>query len=171
MVNSVVVVLGAASTNDGKASPCLTRRTLSGCSYALEKEDAALLLCGGRTNAHHALKEADIMADLAIGDGFPEDRIVREAQSRNTLENTIFAKRIIKENGWDNIYVVTDPIHIPRAKMVFKVLGVKAQFLKTHREPKVGASVFGAALYEATALLWYAVRLLSGHHKQYRTSK
>ncbi len=171
MVNSVVIVLGAASTKEGQASPCLIRRTLSGCDYARQKDGVALMVCGGQTNPHHRLKEADIMAELAENDGFPDELIIREGQSRNTLENAIFAKRLIDENGWDDVNIVTDPIHLLRAKMVFGVLGVTAKYLPAHREPKAGLSALLSIPYELTALIWYGIRLISGHHKQYRKSK
>lgn len=171
MVNSVVIVLGAASEKDASATPCMVRRTLSGCDYANQAEDAVLMLCGGQTSSYHFIKEADIMATVAVENGFPQARIVCEGQSRNTLENAIFAKRLIDENGWTDVSVVTDRFHLLRAKMVFKALGVKATFKAAHKEPKAGKSAVMSLFYEVVALLWYGVRILSGHHKQYRKVK
>lgn len=111
------------------------------------------------------------MAEVAIKNGFPQERIVQEGQSRNTLENAIFAKRFIEENGWGDIAVVTDRFHLLRARMVFRTLGVKARFCVAHKDPKPGLSVISSLIYEVPALIWYGIRILSGHHKQYRTRK
>jgi len=167
MVNSVIIVLGAATTKEAGPSPALLRRTRSGCELALQKDDHDLLLCGGQTNSHHFVKESEIMARIASEHGLDENRIVQEGQSRNTFENAIFSKRLIKEKGWQNITVVSDRVHLLRARMVFGALGIKARFITAHGEPKMGSDLLVATLYEVPALLWYAIRILSGHYKPY----
>lgn len=167
MVNSVIIVLGAASTKEAGPSAALLRRTRSGCELALQKDDHDLLLCGGQTNSHHFVKEAEIMAKIAAQHGLDDKRIVQEGQSRNTFENAIFAKRMIKEKGWQNITVVSDRVHLLRARMVFGALGIKTRFVTAHADPKIGSGLLIATLYEVPALLWYAIRILSGHHKPY----
>jgi len=167
MVNFAVVVLGAATTKEAKPSPTLLRRTRSGCDLVKGQADARLLVCGGQTNSHHFVREASVMAEIAREEGLPDDMIIEEGQSRNTLENAIFTKRIMAEQGWTHVRVVTDPVHLPRARMVFAALGIKAQFHRAHAQPKAGWRQLIAAGYEVPALLWYAIRILSGHHKQY----
>ncbi|WP_135079247.1 YdcF family protein [Terasakiella sp. SH-1] len=165
MVNfDVVVVLGAAVTPEAKATPCLLRRTLSGCDYAREY-GAALLCCGGKTSRHHEVSEASVMAEIALKQGIEAHSVYLEDKSRNTLENALFAKEMMSAKQWNNIIVVTDRSHLLRARLVFRVLGVKAQFRVAHIGPRLFRHEIFSYLYEVPALLWYGVRILRGHHK------
>ncbi|SCA57523.1 conserved hypothetical protein [Candidatus Terasakiella magnetica] len=165
MVNCVVVVLGATSTKEAKPTPAMIRRTLSGCDYARTYQ-AALLCCGGATHAEHDTAEAVIMAQIAYGAGMEKSLVFQEGQSRSTLENAIFAKEIIMQQGWDEVLVVSDATHLLRARMIFLALGLKARYLKAHKEPKAKASIIFSLIYEVPALLYNGLRILRGHHKK-----
>jgi len=167
MVNSVVVVLGAATTKEAKPTSTLLRRTRSGCELVQNKGNADLLLCGGQTNPHHFVKESEVMAAIAGGMGIAPERVVQEGQSRNTFENAIFTKRYIREKGWEKVIVVSDRLHLIRARMLFCALGIKADFVIARSQPDIGWRWVSGIIYEVPALLWYAIRILSGHHKPY----
>jgi len=163
MVNSVVVVLGAAVNEDGTASPCMVRRCLSGCAIARELDDADILFCGGKTKANQSKSEAEVMADYALTSGFPASRIYKEETSTDTLENAAFSSRIIVEKGWDHVIVVSDHTHLLRAWLSFKACGVKAGYRAALVGPKAGLRGIFSGLREVPALLWYGVRVLNGH--------
>jgi len=172
MASPVIIVLGVPSTSEAEPTPTMRRRTLHGCRLAKDQgEDAILLLCGGQTSSHHAKREAEVMARLAMTEGqVPSSQLYQEGQSRNTLENAIFARRIIEAQGWGPIHVVTDKAHHRRARFVFKAVGVDATFHAPPEALSQGQAV-KAQLYEIPALIWYGVRLLCGHHKQYKQSR
>ncbi len=149
-------------------TPCLTRRVNSGLALSDQLGGVDVLFCGGQTNPHHFVKEADIMAAYAREIGCDDDIIHCEGQSRNTLENAIFAKRMIQQKGWDDLWVVSDRPHLLRARMVFRTLGLKARFVAAAQAPHGGLGHLKMGVYEIPALFWYGIRLISGHHRQYK---
>lgn len=66
-----------------------------------------------------AMKE---MFDLAVLEGVPADRIVREDRSRSTYENALYTKELMAERGWDSALVVTTDWHGKRARFIFDKL-------------------------------------------------
>jgi len=160
MVNSVVIILGAALQADGAASPALRRRVETGCRFAAEK-DADLLMCGGVTHPEVPMSEAAVMAQLAREMGFPNQRIYREEHSQNTLENAFFASRLIKEKGWARVTIVTQRYHVPRALFSLKSYGISVGY-EAVQDEKITPLLFFSYLREVPALLWYGVRVLNG---------
>ncbi|NVK17498.1 MAG: YdcF family protein [Methylocystaceae bacterium] len=151
----------------GNPSPALLRRLQTACLLAYEKQ-ADLLMCGGTTQPDLGASEAEVMAAFAINCGVASEQIFLENRSQNTLENAAFSHRIIQQQGWQEVMVVTQNYHIARAKLSFKSCGIQASFYsaagKTDR-----VMTFFSALREVPALIWYALRVLNGHPKQLLT--
>ena len=55
--------------------------------------------------------------------GVKPERIVLEGQSRNTLENAIFTRRLVAPKSGDTWLLVTSAYHMPRAIGVFRTAG------------------------------------------------
>ncbi|MDV7340664.1 YdcF family protein [Terasakiella sp. A23] len=163
MVNSVVVVLGAAVDDDGSASPCMKRRCQSGVKIAQDLGGADMLFCGGVTKPGQQQSEAAVMAGLANDYGFEKEKIYLEKTSRNTLENAAFASKLIQQQGWTQIVVVSDRSHLLRARLSFWSCGITASYRAARHGPKAGVREIFSWLREVPALLWYGVRVLNGH--------
>ena len=137
-----------------------------------------LLLSGGKGGAKGGGRpsEAEVMRDLALAAGVAagvaagaaEKRLVLETESRSTLENARCSARIMRARGWAKALVVTDAVHLPRALIAFRALGIEA----------TGAAVMGGArdapvwtwpvhlAREALAFLWYAALIAAGRHRR-----
>ncbi|MEW6408753.1 MAG: YdcF family protein [Nitrospirota bacterium] len=94
----------------------------------LFKDGAApLILMSGGSGELFSQRKADAhaMKSLAIEFGVPENRILVETQSRNTYENALYSKEILKDMGVKTIILVTSAFHMPRAVAVFKKIGIE----------------------------------------------
>jgi uncharacterized SAM-binding protein YcdF (DUF218 family) len=161
-----IVVLGAAVGADGRPGKALRRRVAEGVRRLEAGAAPVLLLSGGKGDGVPA--EAEAMRDLALAAGVAEARLVLETESRSTLENARCSARIMRARGWTKALVVTDAVHLPRALMAFRALGIEAK----------GAAVAGGArdqpvwtwpvhlAREALAFLWYAALIAAGRHRR-----
>ncbi len=69
--------------------------------------------------------EAQTMKERALLLGVPEEKILLEEESQDTIGNAYFVKtQFLEPNHWHDMGVVTSEYHLPRAKYIFeKVLG------------------------------------------------
>ena len=118
-----VIVLGAALAGPGVPGPALVRRLRHGVAVFRRCGARHLVLSGGIVHATPA--EAVVMQALARADGIADACIIVEDQSRNTFENGVYCGRLMRENRWLNVLVVTDGFHLPRALFVFRCLGLR----------------------------------------------
>ncbi len=64
-------------------------------------------------------KEPLLMKVLAVSLGIPESAIILEENAANTYENVKLVTKILEQNGWANILLVSSPYHMRRASLVF----------------------------------------------------
>ncbi len=155
-----VVALGTRVRAGGRPSAGLRRRTGHAVHLALEGRAGAVILCGGE--GAHPPAEAQLMREMALAAGLPDERIVLEAASANTFENAVNAARILHDRGWRRILVVSDGYHLPRALFVFRRLGLvvdgSAAPASPHDRPWFAAAV---RLREVAAWGWYLYRVFA----------
>eukprot|EP01125_Pyxidicula_operculata_P015190 TRINITY_DN5137_c0_g1_i1.p1 TRINITY_DN5137_c0_g1~~TRINITY_DN5137_c0_g1_i1.p1 ORF type:complete len:210 (-),score=29.19 TRINITY_DN5137_c0_g1_i1:36-665(-) len=127
-IKSVVIVLGKRLQPDGSPLPMLTERVKKGVEKFNEvksTEDVWILMSGGTVETGNQSmrgnmpSEAKVMGDIAIGLGIPVDRLILESQSRTTVENMIYTKKLI-DGKFDKCYLVTSEFHIDRSMVCFK---------------------------------------------------
>lgn len=151
----VAVVLGAALTAGGEASPALLRRTLQAAALYHQGVVPVLLLSGGAVR--HSRTEASAMREAAREAGVPDGALILEDRSRNTLENALFCRPIIHDRGWGRILVVTDGYHLRRSLYTFRRLGIPASGAAA--PPPGAGGRWGAGLREMAALAVYVWRI------------
>ena len=84
-----------------------------------------VLISGGATNADvHGAIEARVLAEQLESWGIAGDRIVVEAESRNTHENAAFCAPIVQSHHWTKLVLVTSAFHMQRAAGCFRVAGL-----------------------------------------------
>jgi uncharacterized SAM-binding protein YcdF (DUF218 family) len=66
--------------------------------------------------------EAELFADIAVGRGVPEERILIENRSTNTGENVRFSRQLLASKGWDpsSFLLVQKPYMERRALATFQ---------------------------------------------------
>ena len=68
--------------------------------------------------------EADLLRDLLIEWGVPQEAIFLEGSSRNTRENAVYSKHIIDSIKCETALLVTSAAHMPRAVAAFRAVGI-----------------------------------------------
>lgn len=122
----IVMVLGAALAPDGTPGVPLIRRTRHGARLAM-RHGAVLLLSGGRVRG--PIPEAEAMEAIARATGMDPTKIVQEPTSRTTWENFAHARGLIPEGAV--LWVVTDPSHAFRARMLARRQGLQPRMALT----------------------------------------
>jgi uncharacterized SAM-binding protein YcdF (DUF218 family) len=106
---------------DGAPGPALTRRTRHAAALYAAGRAGTVVATGGPAGAHPT--EARVMRDLLVATGVPATAVIEEDRARNTLENALFSVDILRARGFGPAIVVTDRYHLPRALMLFRLLG------------------------------------------------
>ena len=122
-----IIVLGGAINPDLTAvrgSPEINssaERMTAAAELARRFPNAKIVLSGGNANVFHPLStEAEVGRVLLENLGVAADRIVREDRSRNTYENAIFTRDVVKPKPGERWLLVTSAYHMPRAIGVFR---------------------------------------------------
>lgn len=118
------IVLGA-SVYDNSPSPVFSERI----NHAVDLYNAgyvdAIIMTGG-TGKGNIRSEADIAREYAEQEGVPPEAIFKEEDSTITEENLENAKKVMSEHGMDTALIVSDPLHMKRAMLYAKDLGIDA---------------------------------------------
>ena len=67
-----------------------------------------------------------MIRQISIEQGISPDKISLDDRSRNTRENLAFAAPLLRHLGADQVVIVTDRYHAPRALMIARRLGLQA---------------------------------------------
>ncbi len=123
--------------------------------------DASLLGNGGR--------EADYLYPLLDSFGVARDRVQLENRARNTYENAVLVKALVKPKPGERWLLVTSAVHMPRAVGCFRRVGfpVEAYPVDWHTTPELrlslsckfasGLSVLDFAAHEWLGLIVYRI--------------
>ncbi|HAV00953.1 MAG TPA: hypothetical protein DCW47_07165 [Lachnospiraceae bacterium] len=126
-----IIILGCSISKKGKLRPLLKGRADRAIRFAWEQEwkteKSALYVPSGGKGADEPMSEGSAMEMYLISHGAEDYEVFAEKESRNTLENLVFSKRIIdglRENA--RIAVVTTNFHVLRSGMLAKRAGIDA---------------------------------------------
>ncbi len=120
----VIVLLGAMLAAGGRPGPALLRRVGHAAALHAAGGVRAIVATGGPAGAEPT--EARVMRDLLVAAGVPAEAVIEEDRARNTLENALFSVAILRARGLGPVTVVSDRYHLPRALMLFRLLGCPA---------------------------------------------
>ena len=152
----VAIVFGAGVYPDGRLSPMLADRVLTAVDlYQAGKVDK-LLMTGDNSIATY--NEPWHMAEYAIARGVPETDIAFDYAGRRTYASCWRAKHIF---GLDQVVLVTQRFHLPRALYLCESLGLDARGVAADRRD-YGLASTRYALREMLARVkaWLDIHLL-----------
>jgi uncharacterized SAM-binding protein YcdF (DUF218 family) len=117
-----IVVLGARVAADGQPGPDLRERT--GHAVRLfQRGLAPYFICtGGYRNDR--LSAAAVACDLAVAQGVPADKILLADGSMTTREDAASARDLMLAQGWQTAILVSHPLHLERARLLFEGQGI-----------------------------------------------
>jgi uncharacterized SAM-binding protein YcdF (DUF218 family) len=90
-----------------------------------KKIDYIIIFSGVPVSAAPEDREAEKLKQFAIEWGVPAERILTDTQSRNTRENALESRRIIKTMGLKKVILVTSAYHMKRGLGCFEKAGLK----------------------------------------------
>ena len=94
----VMVILGCQVMADGDPSVLLQDRLDTALDYLEEHPDLTVVVSGGQ-GSNEPVSEARCMADVLIQGGVAEEQIRLEDQSSNTMENLVFSRELLAQEG------------------------------------------------------------------------
>lgn len=117
-----IIVLGARVEANGQPGPDLTSRTLHAVDL-FQRGLAPYLICTGGYEGDR-LSAAAVARKLAISQGVPADKILLADGSMTTMEDAVSASRLMASHGWTSAILVSHPLHLERAQLLFVAQGV-----------------------------------------------
>ena len=107
-----IIILGHRLEPGCKPSEDLIRRIDAAVAHWKETDAPIIMPCGGITPGHDRT-EAEVMREMLIERGVPDEIIHLEDRSRITIENILNAKALLGEGK--NIALVSSDYHVERA--------------------------------------------------------
>ncbi len=93
--------------------------------YKLGKIEKIALIGGTGSLIYRDLLESEYAKSYLIDIGIPDEDILIDAESNNTRENAINAKKLIEGNNFSgSVLLITSTTHMRRSKSCFSELGV-----------------------------------------------
>lgn len=122
----IILLLGMRLYDDGTADPTTIGRVDMAAKLWKEGIAPVIVASGGQGyNENHDRKQADVMAELLIERGVPNEAIIREDKSRTTVFNVENTKDLLGKDSFTAAVVTTD-WHMKRSLLICKKRGVIA---------------------------------------------
>lgn len=118
----VAIVLGAAAWGE-KPSPVLRERINHALALYQTHQVHKLMFTGG-TPKQGFPTEAEVARKFAIKQGIPADDILFENKSKDTFQNLVNARRLMRKHHLKTAVLVSDPYHMARARAMALDLGM-----------------------------------------------
>jgi SanA protein len=118
----VAIVFGAGLRRDGTPTPILRDRVDTAASLYFSGTVEKLLMSGDHQFLNY--NEPESMRQYALSLGVPDQAIVLDYAGRRTYDTCYRAKAIF---GVDDVLLVTQKFHLPRAIFLCDALGLQAQ--------------------------------------------
>ncbi len=137
-------------------------------ALALKLPRARIAVVGGSEFASRGGFENNVMAQMLISMGVPKDRLELEFNSRDTWENALYARAVLKPKPDERWLLVTSAWHMPRAMGVFRKNGFPVEawpvdyrtagrndFMEPFYSPSEGFTLLDLILKEYIGLVSY----------------
>jgi uncharacterized SAM-binding protein YcdF (DUF218 family) len=119
-----IIVLGAAIQGT-TASPVYAERIQHGINLYKAGHAPKLIFTGGIGDGEE-FSESSVGQSIAIQQGVPARDLLLEEKSRTTQQNLYEARDLMKQHKIVSAVIVSDPLHMKRAMMMAKDLGITA---------------------------------------------
>lgn len=118
---------------------------------------APRVFVAGGTTGRSRRSEAEAGLEWLLARDIPRTSILLEDQSQHTLENLFNVRSQMREQGWHSLLLVSDPLHLARARATAEGLSLSVRAVPAgHCPPRRGsAHWWWRAAQEAFFLHWY----------------
>jgi uncharacterized SAM-binding protein YcdF (DUF218 family) len=142
-----IVVLGARVNQDGTPGSDLTSRTYHAVDLWQAGSATHIICTGGFRD--EPLSAASVCKRFAVELGVPAELVLVADGSTNTIEDAQVTAKVLAERGWHSVVLVSHPLHLYRARWLFRRAGIDAVTSPTSTET---GRIF------APLRAWYAAR-------------
>jgi uncharacterized SAM-binding protein YcdF (DUF218 family) len=146
-----IVVLGAGLMPGGVLNEESMRRVIAGIELYKKGMAPLLVVSGSGGLEAPAPSEAAVRVKLAEEMGIPPAAILKEDTANTTHEESIHISRTLRSRNAVRILLVTESLHMNRARQVFERAGLQVQ-------PAVSAD-YPAIVTSPAERLWLAMRI------------
>lgn len=120
------VIMGATVSPDGTPSKSLLRRVDAALGFSAKSATRRFLVTGGSHG--EAPTEASVMRRLLRESGIPDQIILTEDESVNTLSSVRNCVRMLRlASDVSTVTICTDRYHAVRSRILFWLFGVRTQ--------------------------------------------
>lgn len=153
--DATLVVLGMRLNGDAITADYRCRLE---CAYDLYSEQRVrqILILGGRSGTSH-LSEAECGRKLLVSKGVNAQDVIMEDSSLDTLENLRNARKLLADQGQQNLIMITNRYHLARTELIARGLGMKPILCGAEQDFGLSPRIFGRLLQEAYFAHWYRV--------------
>lgn len=115
------IVLGKSLNSDGSAKEELLARVKKLAETYNKNPEfyAKTILTGGQVK-QNIVSEAQLMYELCIKQGIPQDFLVKEQEAKTTVENAIFSKILAVKEGIMQFDIISSGYHLERSLKIFQ---------------------------------------------------
>jgi uncharacterized SAM-binding protein YcdF (DUF218 family) len=118
------IVLGAALW--GKDLSPVFRERVNHAIQLYRSRKVRKLIFTGAQGSQNEPSESAAARRYAVENGVPIEDILIEESSHTTYENLFYAKQVADAHGLKKVLIVSDPLHMKRAVVMAKDLGLEA---------------------------------------------
>jgi len=118
-----LIVLGQRTEN-GEIGALLQERLDTAVRLFGQHRYRCIIVSGGAVGCERS--EAEIMREYLIQQGVPPNKIVSEAQSRNTVQNIAYCRTLLRQANLASCVIVSNSFHLRRMKYIADKLNVSA---------------------------------------------
>ena len=126
MQTHIAIIMGSAVLPDGKPSKAMQRRVRAALDLRFEFRNLIFLPTGGNIQKWGHC-ESDVMTMLLKEAGVADESIIRETDSKDTLQSIAFCAHAIKKlPDISTIIVCSDSFHLLRCRLLLSILGMSS---------------------------------------------
>ncbi|GLH70969.1 hypothetical protein GETHPA_25020 [Geothrix rubra] len=151
----LILVLGRRLQDD-RPTPVFEARLAHAVELWRRGLAPRILVAGGVTG-QAALSEAEAGRAWLLAQGIPAEAVRVEDQSQHTLENLFHVRDTLRAEGWRDLILVSDGLHLARAGALARGLGLRVRRSPASDGPPSRGSLawYRRAAQEAFLLHWY----------------
>ena len=129
-----LIVLGYRCDQD-RIHPLLQERIDTAITLWKKYRFRYMIVSGGAVAS--SISEAEIMKRYLVSRGVEPSRILLENCSRNTVQNIVNCRILMREHGLNSCLLVSNSFHIRRMKYIMDQLQISASFYADRRLPNI----------------------------------
>ena len=157
--DAIVVFGGGVGETGSPGKSTIERSRFSAELYKQGYADKIIFSSGYK----YYYNDAENMKLIALSVNIPEEDIMLEKKANSCYENVIYSTRLLRDNNYKKILIVTSPYNMRRAQLIYKKTAADIEVVYVavpnpefyFRKTKVGLEQIKAILHECAGILYY----------------